>query len=84
MACDLLPIYHSIDSWEFMGTSPERDPADALTCGRAFRLPDVVDYFTHERLAPEVTVSLPSARSVRVLERLVELCGKPESIAVDN
>jgi len=40
--------------------------------------------FTRECLTLEVDVSLPGARVVRVLERLVELRGKPEVIVVDN
>ena len=58
--------------------------ADALACGRAFRTLDIVDDFTRECLALEVDVSLPGARVVRVLERLVDLRGKPEVIVVDN
>jgi len=58
--------------------------ADALACGRAFRTLNIVDDFTRECLALEVDVSLPGARVVRVLERLVELRGKPEVIVVDN
>jgi putative transposase len=58
--------------------------SDALASGRRFRLLAVVDAFTREALALEVDTSLPGARVVRVLERLVDGRGAPEEIALDN
>jgi putative transposase len=57
---------------------------DSLASGRQFRTLNLVDTFIRECLVIEVDHSLPGARVVRVLERLVELCGKPEVIRVDN
>lgn len=57
---------------------------DSLANGRRFRTLNVVDDCSRECLAIEVDFSLPGARVVRVLERLVELHGAPEVIVVDN
>jgi putative transposase len=57
---------------------------DSLASGRQFRTLNVIDTFTRESLVIEVDHSLPGARVTRVLERLVELSGKPEVIRVDN
>ncbi len=57
---------------------------DSLATGRRFRTLNVVDTFTRECLAIEVDHSLPGPRVVRVLERLVELHGRPELIRIDN
>ncbi|GEJ58427.1 hypothetical protein AMYX_31680 [Anaeromyxobacter diazotrophicus] len=57
---------------------------DSLANGHQFRTLNLVDTFTRECLAIEVDHSLPAARVVRVLERLVEVHGQPEVIRVDN
>ncbi len=57
---------------------------DTLASGRSFRTLNLIDRFTRECLAIEVDTSLPAARVVRVLERLIGLVGKPESIRIDN
>jgi putative transposase len=57
---------------------------DSLANGRRFRTLNVVDAFTRECLVIEVDFSLPGARVVRVLERLIELHGAPKVIRVDN
>ena len=57
---------------------------DSLMDGRRFRLLNVMDDYNRESLAVEVDTSLPSLRVIRVLEKLVEFRGKPESIRVDN
>jgi putative transposase len=51
--------------------------ADTLADGRPFRLLNIVDDFTRECVAMEVDRSLPGARVVRVLERLLALRGLP-------
>ena len=43
-----------------------------------------MDDYNRESLAVEVDTSLPAARVIRVLERLVENRGTPQSIRVDN
>ena len=57
---------------------------DYLEDGRRLRTLNVVDAFTRECHAIEVDTSLPSARVVRVLDRLVWRHGLPETLRVDN
>ena len=57
---------------------------DQLGSGSRFRVLNVVDDFSRECLACEVDSSLPGERVVRVLDRLVDLRGKPGSIVLDN
>jgi len=57
---------------------------DTLASGRSFRTLNLIDRFTRECLAIEVDTSLPAARVVRVLERVIGVAGKPESIRIDN
>lgn len=53
--------------------------------GRRFRSLNVVDDFTRECLAIEVDTSLPGARVVEALERIIFMRGeKPRSITIDN
>ena len=58
--------------------------ADTLSSGRKLRTLNVVDDYTRECLAIEVDTSLPGARVVRVLERLVRERGRPRQIRTDN
>jgi putative transposase len=57
---------------------------DYLGDGRQLRTLNVVDAFTRECHAIEVDTSLPSARVLGVLDRLVWRHGLPESLRVDN
>jgi putative transposase len=57
---------------------------DTLASGRTFRTLNLIDRFTRECLAIEVDTSLPAARVQRVLDRVVAVVGKPDSIRVDN
>ncbi len=57
---------------------------DSLSDGRTFRTFNVVDAYTRECHAIEVDTSLPAARVVRVLDKLVWQHGLPESLRVDN
>jgi putative transposase len=57
---------------------------DTLSSGRQFRTLNLIDRFTRECLAIEVDTSLPAARVRRVLDRVIEVAGKPQSIRVDN
>lgn len=53
--------------------------------GRRFRTLNVVDDFTRECLVIEVDTSLPGARVVEALERVIFIRGrKPRSITIDN
>ena len=58
--------------------------ADQLGDGRAFRLLNVLDDFNREGLGIEVDFSLPTARVIRSLNRIIEWRGKPQVIRVDN
>ena len=58
--------------------------SDSLFCGRRFRTFNVVDDYNREALAIEVDLSLPSARVVRVLDRIVDWRGCPLKIRMDN
>lgn len=58
--------------------------SDALWCGRRFRTFNVVDDFNREVLAIEVDLNLPTARVLRVLERIAAWRGYPAQIRMDN
>jgi putative transposase len=58
--------------------------SDSLAWGRRIRLLAVLDTFTRESLAIEVDTSLPGARVVQVLDRLVAARGTPREIVLDN
>lgn len=55
-----------------------------LSDGRSFRLLNINDDFNREALAIEVDFSLPSERTIRVLDQVIEWRGKPCSIRCDN
>jgi len=57
---------------------------DYFADSRRLRAFNVVDAFTRECLAIEVDTSLPSARVIRVLDKLVWQYGLPEALRVDN
>ena len=57
---------------------------DYLADGRRIRTFNVVDAFTRECLVIEVASSIPAARVVAVLDKLLWAFGLPESLRVDN
>ena len=57
---------------------------DVTASGRKFRVFSVVDAYSRECLALEVDTSFPSPRVTRVLEQVIEQCGKAQSIRMDN
>jgi putative transposase len=57
---------------------------DALATGRKLRTLTIVDAFSRECPRIEADSSLPCARIVRVLDNLLAIRGKPESLLVDN
>lgn len=57
---------------------------DSLESGRKFRCLNLIDDFNRECLAIEIDTSLSGQRVVRVLERAIELRGKPKEIRTDN
>jgi len=58
--------------------------SDTLASGRKLRTLNIVDDYTRECLGIEVDTSLPGARVVRVLERIVGERGRPRQIRTDN
>lgn len=58
--------------------------ADRLGDGRQFRLLNVQDDCNREGLGIEADFSLPAERVIRSLDRIIEWCGKPGTIRVDN
>ena len=58
--------------------------SDTFASGRKFRTLNVIDDFSRESLAIEVSTSLPGRRVARVLDRLIAMRGKPNSIVCDN
>ena len=57
---------------------------DQLGNGRSFRLFNVLDDYNREGLGIEVDFSLPSARVIRSLERIMEWRGAPKVLRCDN
>lgn len=57
---------------------------DALVSGRALRTFNVIDKSNRGALGIEVGTSIPSARIIRVFERLIDLYGKPAALRTDN
>ncbi len=57
---------------------------DGLATGRMVRILSVVDAYTRECLALEADTILGSGRVTRVLDRLIEERGRPESVRSDN
>ncbi len=77
--------------WEPLGVPQKADQVwsmdfmnDSLWDGRRFRILNVMDDYNRELLAMEIDTSIPSARVVRVLERLKEDKRIPKLIRVDN
>ncbi len=64
---------------------PRLEPqARQLSDGRSFRLFNVLDDFNREGLGIEVDLSLPAARVIRSLDRIIEWRGKPGAIRCNN
>ncbi len=57
---------------------------DRLSSGRVLKCLVVVDEYSRECLAIEVDFGISGERVIRVLNRLIELRGKPEAIRSDN
>lgn len=57
---------------------------DTLYGGRSFRTFNVIDESNREALAIEVGTSISSVRVTRVLDQVIELCGKPQALRLDN
>jgi putative transposase len=57
---------------------------DQLADGRSFRLFNVLDDYNREGLDIEVDFSLPAARVIRSLDRIIAWRGKPKRLRCDN
>jgi putative transposase len=58
--------------------------SDSFADGRRFRALTIVDAFSRFSPGIEVATSLPAARVLRHLDRLIAMYGRPEAITVDN
>lgn len=58
--------------------------SDALEDGRRVRLLNIIDDYNRACLCIEVGISIGSDRVTRILDRIIELYGKPQSIRTDN
>lgn len=58
--------------------------SDSMQDSRKVRLLNVMEDFNRQSLAIEADTSLPTRRVIRVLERLIDVNGKPANIRVDN
>lgn len=58
--------------------------SDVLTDGRRFRTLNVLDEYNRQLLGVEIDFSLPAARVVQVLTRLVDCDGRPAQLRTDN
>ena len=58
--------------------------SDALECGRKFRVLNIIDDNDRVALAQEVSMSFPSKRLIRTLEKVIWLHGKPKNVRCDN
>ena len=58
--------------------------SDSLSCGRRFRILDVIDDFSRECLAAVVDTSLSGIRVGRELDKIAEVRGYPCMVVSDN
>jgi len=58
--------------------------SDSLSCGRRFRILNVIDDFSRECLAAVVDTSLSGNRVARELDRIAEMRGYPCMVVSDN
>ena len=58
--------------------------SDSLSCGRRFRILNVIDDFSRECLASVVDTSLSGQRVARELDRIAEMRGYPCMVVSDN
>jgi putative transposase len=58
--------------------------SDSLSCGRRFRILNVIDDFSRECLAAVVDTSLSGDRVARELDRIAEVRGYPCMVVSDN
>ena len=57
---------------------------DTLESGRKFRVLNILDDFDRSAVAQEISMSMPSERVIRIMEKIIWIKGKPENIRCDN
>jgi len=57
---------------------------DQLSDGRSFRAFNVIDDYNREGLGIDIDFSLPAARVIRALDRIIEWRGVPRTLRCDN
>lgn len=58
--------------------------SDSLTCGRKFRVLNVIDDFNRQAIAMTPGMSITSQRLIKMLEEAIWLHGKPKRMRSDN
>ena len=58
--------------------------SDTLESGRKFRVLNILDDFDRSAVAQEISMSMPSERVIRILEKVIWIKGKPDNIRCDN
>ena len=58
--------------------------SDTLECGRKFRVLNVLDDFDRSAVAQEISMSMPSEKVIKLLEKTIRVKGKPDNIRCDN
>lgn len=58
--------------------------SDKVECGRQFRVLNILDDFNRCAVAQEISMSMPSERVIKLLEKVIWINGKPENIRCDN
>lgn len=58
--------------------------SDKLDNGRTFRVLNIIDDCTREAVAMEISMSMPAARVIKTLEKVMFIIGKPRRIRTDN
>ena len=69
-------VHNEVWSMDFM--------SDSLDDGRTMRVLNVIDDYNRECLISEGSISYPSIRVIRTIERVIEEKGKPTYIRTDN
>ena len=58
--------------------------SSSLQYVRKFRVLNILDDFDRSAIAQEISISMPTQRVIRILEKVIWLKGKPESIRCNN
>ena len=58
--------------------------SDTLESGRKFRVLNILDDFDRSAVTQEISMSMPSERVIRILEKIIWIKGKPDNIRCDN